>query len=66
MQATAPTPTRTAAISAGLVAGVAALGVGDTVTIGGQAMVIVGDIQTANATVFLVDTVMIPPSVSGG
>jgi uncharacterized surface protein with fasciclin (FAS1) repeats len=36
---------------------------GDTITIGGQAMVIVGDIQTANATVFLVDTVMIPPSV---
>lgn len=36
---------------------------GDTVTIGGQSMVIVGDIETANATVFLVDTVMIPPSV---
>jgi transforming growth factor-beta-induced protein len=36
---------------------------GDVVTVGGQAMVIVGDIQTSNATVFLVDTVMIPPSV---
>lgn len=37
---------------------------GDKITIGDQAMVIVGDIQTANATVFLIDTVMIPPSVS--
>jgi transforming growth factor-beta-induced protein len=36
---------------------------GDTITVGGQSMVIVGDIQTANATVFLIDTVMIPPSV---
>ena len=33
---------------------------GDVITVGGQAMVIVGDIQTANATVFLIDTVMIP------
>ena len=38
---------------------------GDVVTVGGQAMVIVGDIQTANATVFLIDTVMLPPSVTG-
>ena len=36
---------------------------GDTITVGNQSMVIVGDIQTANATVFLIDTVMIPPSV---
>ena len=36
---------------------------GDTITVGDQAMVIVGDIQTSNATVFLVDTVMLPPSV---
>ena len=35
---------------------------GETITVGDQAMVIVGDIQTANATVFLVDTVMLPPS----
>jgi len=36
---------------------------GDKITVGNQAMVIVGDIQTKNATVFLIDTVMIPPSV---
>jgi len=35
---------------------------GDKITVGNQAMVIVGDIQTKNATVFLIDTVMIPPS----
>jgi len=35
---------------------------GDTITVGNQAMVIVGDIQTKNATVFLIDAVMIPPS----
>lgn len=36
---------------------------GDTVTVGGgQATVVVPDIQTANATVHLIDTVMIPPS----
>ncbi len=35
---------------------------GDVITVGGQAMVIVGDIQTANATVFLIDHVMIPPA----
>ncbi|MEO6123057.1 MAG: fasciclin domain-containing protein, partial [Ilumatobacteraceae bacterium] len=39
---------------------------GDTITIGGgQAKILVPDIQTANATVYLIDTVMIPPSVSG-
>jgi len=39
---------------------------GDTVTLnGGQATVVVPDIQTANATVHLIDAVMLPPSVSG-
>jgi uncharacterized surface protein with fasciclin (FAS1) repeats len=36
---------------------------GDKVMVGGQAMVQVPDISTANATVHLIDTVMIPPSV---
>lgn len=37
---------------------------GDTVSIGGgQAEVLVPDIETANATVHLIDAVMIPPSV---
>jgi uncharacterized surface protein with fasciclin (FAS1) repeats len=36
---------------------------GETISVGGgQATVVVGDIQTANATVHLIDTVMIPPS----
>ncbi len=39
---------------------------GDTITVGGQAKVLVPDIQTANATVYLIDTVMIPPSVTNG
>ena len=35
---------------------------GDTITVGGgQATVLVPDIQTANATVFLIDSVMLPP-----
>jgi len=35
---------------------------GDTITLnGGQATVVVPDIQTANATVHLIDTVMMPP-----
>ena len=39
---------------------------GDTVTLNdGAAMVIVGEIQTANATVYLIDNVMLPPSVTG-
>ena len=38
---------------------------GDKITLNGTTMVIVGDIQTANATVFLVDAVMLPPSVTG-
>jgi len=37
---------------------------GETVSLnGGQATVVVPDIQTANATVHLIDNVMIPPSV---
>jgi uncharacterized surface protein with fasciclin (FAS1) repeats len=34
---------------------------GDSVTVGDQASVLVPDIQTANATVHLIDTVMVPP-----
>ena len=34
-------------------------------TVGGQATIVVPDIQTANATVHLIDTVMLPPSVTG-
>ena len=36
---------------------------GDSVMVGGQATVLVPDIQTANATVHLIDSVMLPPSV---
>ena len=39
---------------------------GDTIMVGGQATVLVPDIQTANATVYLIDAVMIPPSVANG
>ena len=39
---------------------------GDTITVGGQAVVQVPDVQTSNATVFLIDSVMIPPSVANG
>jgi uncharacterized surface protein with fasciclin (FAS1) repeats len=35
---------------------------GDTVTVGDQAEVVVPDIQTANATVHLIDSVMLSPS----
>jgi uncharacterized surface protein with fasciclin (FAS1) repeats len=35
---------------------------GGEMTVGGQAKVLVPDIQTANATVFLIDTVMLPPA----
>ena len=38
---------------------------GDTITLNGSTMVVVGEIQTANATVYLVDSVMLPPSVTG-
>jgi uncharacterized surface protein with fasciclin (FAS1) repeats len=34
---------------------------GEEITVGGQATVVVPDIQTANATVHLIDTVMVPP-----
>jgi transforming growth factor-beta-induced protein len=37
----------------------------DSLRVGGQAVVQVPDIQTANATVFLIDSVMLPPSVTG-
>jgi uncharacterized surface protein with fasciclin (FAS1) repeats len=35
---------------------------GETLTLGGQAKVVVPDIETANATVHLIDHVMVPPS----
>ena len=39
---------------------------GETITLnGGAATVVVPDIQTANATVYLIDNVMLPPSVTG-
>ena len=38
---------------------------GETITVGGQAEVVVPDIQTANATVHLIDAVMLPPSAMG-
>ena len=38
---------------------------GDKITLNGTTMVVVGEIQTANATVYLVDSVMLPPSVTG-
>ncbi|WP_114591403.1 fasciclin domain-containing protein [Euzebya pacifica] len=43
---------------------------GETITIdgtsvAGQAEIVVPDIETANATVHLIDTVLVPPSVSG-
>jgi uncharacterized surface protein with fasciclin (FAS1) repeats len=34
---------------------------GETITVGGQAEVVVPDIETANATVHLIDNVMLPP-----
>ena len=37
----------------------------DGTTVAGQAEIVVPDIQTANATVHLIDTVLVPPSVSG-
>jgi uncharacterized surface protein with fasciclin (FAS1) repeats len=38
-------------------------GSGDQLEVGGQAAVICGGVQTANATVYLIDTVMMPPSM---
>ena len=37
----------------------------DGTSVAGQAEIVVPDIQTANATVHLIDTVLVPPSVSG-
>lgn len=38
-------------------------GSGDNLEIGGQAAVICGGVETANATVYLIDTVLMPPSM---
>jgi uncharacterized surface protein with fasciclin (FAS1) repeats len=38
-------------------------GEGDNIQIDGQAAVICGGVQTANATVYLIDTVMMPPAM---
>jgi uncharacterized surface protein with fasciclin (FAS1) repeats len=38
-------------------------GEGNTIEIDGQAAVICGGVQTANATVYLIDTVMMPPAM---
>lgn len=37
-------------------------GSGDNIEVGGQASVICGGVQTANATVYLIDTVLMPPA----
>jgi uncharacterized surface protein with fasciclin (FAS1) repeats len=37
-------------------------GSGDNLTVGGQAKVICGGVHTANATVYLIDSVLMPPS----
>jgi uncharacterized surface protein with fasciclin (FAS1) repeats len=36
-------------------------GSGDNITINGNSAVICGGVQTANATVYLIDTVLMPP-----
>jgi len=38
-------------------------GEGDNIMVNGQAAVICGGVQTANATVYLIDTVLMPPSM---
>lgn len=38
---------------------------GDTITVNGETSVICGNVQTANATVYLIDTVLMPPSMMG-
>jgi uncharacterized surface protein with fasciclin (FAS1) repeats len=41
------------------------MGSGDNLTVGaGKAKVICGGVHTANATVYLVDSVLMPPSMS--
>ena len=40
-------------------------GSGENLTVNGNAAVICGGVQTANATVYLIDSVLLPPSVSG-
>ena len=37
-------------------------GSGDELMVNGQAAVICGGVQTANATVYLIDTVLMPPA----
>lgn len=36
-------------------------GMGDDLTVNGESMVVCGGVQTANATVYLIDTVLMPP-----
>jgi uncharacterized surface protein with fasciclin (FAS1) repeats len=38
-------------------------GEGDTIMVNGQSAVICGGVQTSNATVYLIDTVLMPPSM---
>jgi uncharacterized surface protein with fasciclin (FAS1) repeats len=38
-------------------------GSGDSIMVGDQAAVICGGVQTANATVYLIDTVLMPPAM---
>ena len=38
-------------------------GSGDAITVNGTTSVICGNVQTANATVYLIDTVLMPPSM---
>jgi uncharacterized surface protein with fasciclin (FAS1) repeats len=38
-------------------------GSGDNIMVNGQAAVICGGVQTANATVYLIDTVLMPPAI---
>jgi uncharacterized surface protein with fasciclin (FAS1) repeats len=38
------------------------MGEGDSIMVNGQSAVICGGVQTANATVYLIDTVLMPPS----
>jgi uncharacterized surface protein with fasciclin (FAS1) repeats len=40
------------------------MGEGDSIMVNGQSAVICGGVQTANATVYLIDTVLMPPSMA--